>query len=370
MNQPVMPESKVTPAVAADPALPTVSVIITCYNYGRFLPAAIDSVLAENVSAEIIVVDDCSTDDSRDVMRRYGDRIIPIFQTHNQGHAGAFNAGWARATGDFIYFLDADDFVLQGGLRRALQNCEPGVLLYQYRMRYADEMGVLAGIHPSPRLHLGSGDLSQQLRNEGRFHVNVTSGLLFAREGLQKVMPIDAAAFRISGEGYLVSVIPLYGPVRSYDETLSAYRLHAAQNWKVRSDFAARARKGLDHDFQRYAAIRQHAAKLDLPVAVNLGDADLPHLNDRLLSLSFAPDEHPIAGDSIARVVRLAKAAHPHDASSGEYVARWLWWTAMGILPGGARRTLLRWKMDPNVRPGWVSGLARFARRRFGIFMH
>ena len=93
MNQPVMPESKVTPAVAADPALPTVSVIITCYNYGRFLPAAIDSVLAENVSAEIIVVDDCSTDDSRDVMRRYGDWIIPIFQTHNQGHAGAFNAG-------------------------------------------------------------------------------------------------------------------------------------------------------------------------------------------------------------------------------------------------------------------------------------
>ena len=369
MTQPLIPENSDVSRGQATAALPTVSVIITCYNYGRFLPAAIDSVLSENVGAQIIVVDDCSSDDSRDVMRLYGDRIVPVFQPHNQGHGGAFNAGWEQATGNLIHFLDADDFVLPGGLKQALQNCEPGVLLYQYRMRYSNESGALAGLHPAKEIPLGVGDISSQLRLQGRFCTNVTSGLLFAREGLAKVMPIDAPAYRMSAEGYLVSVIPLYGLVRSFDETLASYRLHAAQNWKVRGDYGARARKGLNDDFDRYAAIRKHAALLDLPVADNLGDADLLHLNDRLLSLSFEPAAHPIAGDSISKVVRLAKAVLPQAVSRSELTARWLWWSAMGILPGGIRRELLRWKMDPSARPDWVANLGRFARRRLGVLM-
>lgn len=369
MNKPLAPASTTRPGDAPGGELPSVSVIITCYNYGRFLTAAIDSVLAEDVGAEIIVVDDCSSDNSRDVMRSYGDKIIPVFQPHNQGHGGAFNAGWAKATGDIIYFLDADDFVLPGGLKRGLQMFEPGVLLYQFRMRYSDEAGTLAGVHPPMEMPLGVGDISRQLREQGRFYTNVTSGLLFSREGLEKVMPIDAEDYRMSAEGYLVSVLPLYGPCRSFDDTMSSYRLHGAQNWKAQADFGARARKGLNHDFHRYEAIRKHAERQGLPVAANLGDADLLHLNDRLISLAFAPGEHLIPGDSIARVARLAKAVRPEAVSRSEIAARWLWWTAMELLPGGVRRQLLRWKMDPKTRPAWLANFGRFARRRLGVFM-
>ena len=126
---------KPTGAGAAPPRL---TVIIGCYNYGRYLPAAIDSVLSENVGAQIIVVDDCSTDNSWDVMLAYGSQITPIFLPVNQGVAASFNAAFAQAAGDLIYFLDADDFVLPGGLKRALSRYEPGVLIYHYRMRYAD----------------------------------------------------------------------------------------------------------------------------------------------------------------------------------------------------------------------------------------
>lgn len=352
----------------ASPAgeLPSLSVVITCFNYGRFLPAAIDSVLAENVGAQIIVVDDCSSDDSRDVMRSYGEKIVPVFQPHNQGHGGAFNAGWALATGELVYFLDADDFVLPGQLRAALARHEPGVLIDHYRMRYADETGALAGIHPAPQVPLGIGDISRQLREDGRYYTNVTSGLLFSREGLAKVMPLDAESYRMSAEGYLVSVLPLYGPTRAYNETLSAYRLHASQNWKVQTDFGARARKGMAHDAHRYAAIRDHAARLGLPVAGNLGDADLLNLNDRLISLSFAPAEHPVKGDTVARVVKLAKAANPEGLTSKERLARQVWWTLMGVLPGGPRRQLLCWKMDPKSRPAWLSSLGRAARKALG----
>src|SRR3990167_1221201 len=346
---------------------PTLSVIITCLNYGRFLPDTIESVLAEDVGAQIIVVDDCSSDNSRDVMRSYGDKIVPIFQPHNQGHGGAFNAGWAAATGELIYFLDADDFVIPGALRRVLDRYQPGVLIYHNRMRYANEQGTLAGTHPAMQVPLGTGDISRQLREQGRYCTNVTSGLLFAREGLEKVMPMDPEAYRMSAEGYLVSVIPLYGPTVTFDEPLSAYRLHDAQNWKAQVDLARRARRGIAHDLRRYEAIRAHAAKLGLPVAANLGDADLLHLNDRLISLSFAPSEHPVRGDSIGEFVRCAKAVEIEGESPRGALTRKVWWTAMGLLPASVRHQLLRWKMDPKTRPVWLATGGRFVRQRFGV---
>lgn len=347
--------------------LARLSVVISCYNYGRFLSCAIDSVLNEGVAAEVIVVDDCSSDNSRDIMRSYGDRIIPVFQEHNQGQAAAFNAGWSISAGDLIYFLDADDFVLPGGLKHALELHEPGVALHHFRMRYADEAGALSGVHPPMQVPLAAGDISRQLREQGRYTTNVTSGLIFARDALEKVMPVDAATFRISAEGFLVSTVPMYGPTRAHDHQLAAYRLHTAQNWKAQTDFGARARKGINHDFDRYAAIRAHAAKLGLPVSGNLGDADLEHLNDRLISLSFAPDQHPIPCDSVRKVVRLAKAVKVDGASGTANAVRKIWWTVVGILPGAPRRQLLRWRMDAKTRPAWLSAAGRFLRIRLGV---
>lgn len=354
---------------APAPALPALTVIIGCYNYGRFLPAAIDSVMAEDVGAQIIVVDDCSTDNSRDIMLSYGSMITPVFQPVNQGVAAGFNAGMAMATGDLVYFLDADDFVLPGALKRALANYDPSVLIYHYRMRYADEAGALAGVHPAPQVPLATGDISRQLREQGRYTTNVTSGLIFSREGLKKVMPINTEQYRISAEGYLVSVIPMYGPTRAYEETLSAYRLHAAQNWKSQTDFGARARKGMQHDFHRYEAIREHAARLGLPVSQALCDADLLHLNDRLISLTFAPEHHPVAKDSIARVVRLANSVVLEGEGMRARTARQIWWTILGLAPAGLRRQLLQWKVDPQSRPVWLASSGRFLRRRLGVVL-
>ncbi len=350
-------------------ARPTLSVIITCFNYGRFLPVAINSVLAEDVGAQIIVVDDCSSDNSRDVMRSYRERIVPIFQPHNQGQGGAFNAGWAAATGELIYFLDADDFVLPGALKRVLDRYQPGILIYHNRMRYANEAGTLAGVHPAMQVPLGIGDISRQLREQGRYYTNVTSGLIFAREGLEKVMPINPEAYRMSAEGYLVSVIPLYGPTLTFDETLSAYRLHDAQNWKAQEDLARRARRGIAHDLHRYAAIRDHAARLGLPVANNLGDSDLDHLNNRLISQTFDPAAHPVKTDTVSSIVRLAKAVPVEGGSAGSRLARGVWWMLMGLLPGGPRKTLLRWKMDPQARPAWLARTGRFVRQKLGVVL-
>jgi glycosyltransferase involved in cell wall biosynthesis len=86
-----------------------ITVIIPAYNSGRFIAEALDSALGQSVApAQIIVINDGSTDDTRDRLLAYQDRITVIDQA-NHGAAAARNAGLRIATGDFIAFLDADD---------------------------------------------------------------------------------------------------------------------------------------------------------------------------------------------------------------------------------------------------------------------
>lgn len=100
---------------------PLVSVIIPNYNYARFLPQALDSVLAQSYSNfEIIVVDDGSTDDSKAILRSYGERIR-WFEQQNQGVSAARNRGVKESRGQLIAFLDADDIWLPLKLERQVQ---------------------------------------------------------------------------------------------------------------------------------------------------------------------------------------------------------------------------------------------------------
>ena len=72
---------------------PLVSIVIDNFNYARFVGAAIDSALAQSYApVEVVVVDDGSTDHSREVISSYADRVSAIFKP-NGGHASAFNAG-------------------------------------------------------------------------------------------------------------------------------------------------------------------------------------------------------------------------------------------------------------------------------------
>lgn len=106
-----------------------VTVIIPVYNGRQYLPEAIESALAQTYPAiEVIVIDDGSTDDSRDVALRYAPRVQALRQDHG-GLGAARNTAIAKATGQYLGFLDADDIWLPGKLDlqiRAL-DAEPAV---------------------------------------------------------------------------------------------------------------------------------------------------------------------------------------------------------------------------------------------------
>ena len=96
------------------------SIVIDNYNYGRFLSQCIESALAQTVAAQVIVVDDASTDDSAEIIRSYGDDVLFIPFPVNRGQAAAFNAGFASATGDVVLLLDSDDWMVPKRVERVL----------------------------------------------------------------------------------------------------------------------------------------------------------------------------------------------------------------------------------------------------------
>jgi len=125
-----------------------VSVIIPTYNRGWILKEAIDSVLAQDYKGfELIVVDDGSTDNTREILDSYGRDIIVLRQT-NQGVSAARNRGIAEARGRLVAFLDSDDIWLPRKLLRQVDffNSTPAAVVNQ-----TEEIWIRNGVRVNPK---------------------------------------------------------------------------------------------------------------------------------------------------------------------------------------------------------------------------
>ncbi|WP_420450783.1 glycosyltransferase family 2 protein [Ilumatobacter sp.] len=205
---------------------PTVSVVIPCYNYERYIGDAIASVMASCSPAdEVIVVDDGSTDGSAAVVERFGDAVT-LVRKSNGGMASALNRGVAQATSDVVAFLDADDLMGPGRLgwiRASFRG--PGVVMAWHPLTIFDDRGAEHGTCPATPLP--GGDLVPRIL-DGRFSsFAVTSGIAVRRETALDVGPIPEGNFRDAAEGFLVRAVPFHGEVASTTEPLGRYRSHS-----------------------------------------------------------------------------------------------------------------------------------------------
>src|SRR5713226_179808 len=168
------------------------SIVITSYNYGRFLSDAIDSALNQTYPrTDVIVVDDGSRDNSPEIIRAYGERIIPVWK-ENGGQASAFNAVFAASRGDVVLFLDSDDSLLPTAVERAVALLDdPGVAKAHWALWVVDEDGKKTG-KLRPRRALAEGDLRSRVFRDGPLDYNSppTSGNAWARKFLEQVLPM------------------------------------------------------------------------------------------------------------------------------------------------------------------------------------
>ncbi|AIY90175.1 glycosyltransferase [Geoglobus acetivorans] len=104
---------------------PTVSIIMPSYNHGRFIHEAIKSVLNQTFDdLELIIIDDGSTDNSRDIIQRFAEldsRVIPLFHEKNMGIARTVNDGLDAAKGEFVAFTQSDDVWISNKLETQLE---------------------------------------------------------------------------------------------------------------------------------------------------------------------------------------------------------------------------------------------------------
>ena len=93
------------------------SIVIANYNSGKYLEDAILSVIKQNYpKVQLIIIDGASTDNSMDVIRRYDKDIDYWVSEKDQGQSDAFNKGFRQAKYEWLFWLNADDFLLQDSL--------------------------------------------------------------------------------------------------------------------------------------------------------------------------------------------------------------------------------------------------------------
>ncbi len=215
--------------------LPLMSILINNYNYGRFLREAIDSALNQTYSnVEVIVVDDGSTDDSREVMESYNSRVTVVYKA-NGGQASAFNAGFPHSHGDLFCFLDSDDYLFPHAVDEIVRlYTEDHPVKIQWQLNIVDKNSKKTN-QLMPSELPPEGDLSKQIIKNGPFYdwrrTPPSSGNAYDRKFLENVLPMPERAFRNGADVYLTVLSPIYGQIKTAKAPLGCYRSHGANNY-------------------------------------------------------------------------------------------------------------------------------------------
>ncbi len=233
---------------------PLVSIVIPCYNQARFVRQALDSALAQDYDAlEVIVVNDGSTDDLATQLERYSaEPRVRVLTQANRGLPAARNRGTAAAHGEYLKFLDADDWLAPAALacQVAAFDAEPSLGLV-----YCDLQRVDAHGKPLDAYSVGSarrvlnGDILPSLLVGGYFTPHT---VLVPRRVLDRVGGFDETLggvadtelwMRIACEGYAARYVPA---------KLAYYRLHDANMTRDTAQMDAAHRRALDAITTRY----------------------------------------------------------------------------------------------------------------------
>jgi hypothetical protein len=342
---------------------PLISIIVNNFNYAAFLRQSVESALVQtHPRTEVIVVDDGSTDNSREIIRSFGTLVVPVLQERNGGQAAALNQGFGASHGDLVIFLDADDYLYPTAAARVVSAWAPAVGTVQYRLHMVDPGGKEIEIYP--QAPFDSGNVVPKLLATGRYVGNVTSGNAFARETLRAILPIPVERFRISADGYLLTVAPFYGSVASIEEPLGAYRKHGANHWLAGRISAQGFRRQVLHDLAKQDVLAERAAAFGLTVAPDswLGDSD--HLLSRLGSLLLDPEQHPVPSDArISLAQRGVRVTCRTIIPWSRRAVLAAWYLSVGLLPARLARKAFTWRWDASSRPRALAHALRTLRR-------
>jgi Glycosyl transferase family 2 len=328
------------------------SVIIANHNYADYVGAAISSALAVDWSdKEVLVVDDASTDSSKEVIEAFSGKVAAYFRPKSN-QLGAHMFGFERSTGDVIVFLDADDMLEPSVMQEVAKLWRPGVSKIQYRMNLIDAAGAQLG---TAIPQFPPGDDPQKLRRSYLHTMAYTtppgSGNAYSREFVR-----DAFGFAATipqSDAILVTLAPILGDVLTIRKPLGRYRTHRASYSGMPTLDASKLRERLHQDIAKARLFLTAAQQRQLAARADPLRYSLHHLQYRLASYAIDPAAHVFADDTMPHLAcRLVAAA----ATSSQMPLRdrtilIAWTIACALAPRGFRRQCVLWRFSPTTRP-------------------
>ncbi len=200
---------------------PLVSVIIPCYNHAHYLQQAIESVLEQSYPHhEIVVVDDGSSDNTGEVARQFPQ--VKYVKQSNGGLSAARNTGIRHSTGDFLVFLDADDWLMPNALETGLKwfSLHPECAFVSGSFRFVDSDRVPLG---EPVINHATGDHYARLLKSNFIGMHAT--VMYKREILESLNGFDVA-LKACEDYDLYFRITREHPVFCHTDIVADYRQH------------------------------------------------------------------------------------------------------------------------------------------------
>jgi glycosyltransferase involved in cell wall biosynthesis len=201
-----------------------VSVVIPCFNYGRYLATAIESALAQDTECEIIVVDDGSTDETAAVAARYAG--VRYLRQPNRGLPAARNAGLGASTGEYVIFLDADDRLLPIAASTGVD-----ALARQPYAAFAvgRERKVAVDLSPLPESFRPRVDRDHYVSLIRRCWILTPGAVTFRRRALMQIGAFDVG-MRFAEDYELYLRIARHFPIVDHYVVVMEYRQHAVNH--------------------------------------------------------------------------------------------------------------------------------------------
>jgi glycosyltransferase involved in cell wall biosynthesis len=202
---------------------PLVSIITPSFNQGKFLEETIQSVLGQDYGrVEYILIDGASTDNSLDIIRKYADRLSYWVSEPDKGQAQAINKGLKQATGDILGWLNSDDVLQPGAIRRAVETLQvhPDVDVVYGRLERMDELGkpVSTPILPKDRVEFNRDNMLEECT------VN-QAGTFWRREIMEKVGLLNESLRYVMDYEYWIRIAIAGGCFKRLPEITARFRL-------------------------------------------------------------------------------------------------------------------------------------------------
>lgn len=224
---------------------PIVSVLIDTYNHERFIEQALLSVLEQDfpvTQTEIIVIDDGSTDATPEIVRKFAPRVR-LLQKPNGGQASAFNAGIPESSGEFVAFLDGDDWWLPEKLTRVLEafHKQPslGFVGHGIVLTYLDGRQMTHVLDREPSFRVNTPEAARLFRLRKAFMG--TSRMTVRAALLRQILPVPEA-LGVQADEYVFTLAAALGDLKILTEPLCHYRIHDANGFQVSTSDPQRIR--------------------------------------------------------------------------------------------------------------------------------